>query len=477
MKAMWIVLFLFLLVFSCKSASPTVVPPGTADSVESPVLETHTELPLVELAPLEVPSLEIPLTENPMEETAPAKPEEFPLEETPLEELLAEEDPAFAPVAAEETELPEELPIPELQLPEEAPDLPFEDHVAPQLSPPLPVPMPVEPSAPAVVPETQVQEIPSQQIPERPRTPPLPPPLPPPFLRPAEPVIPPSASQELPRLPEPSFELPSRSIPDSATEEQIVFSRIVRVTVGQILEIPFRFTGWVYLGELGNRRGLAYSSRRLDIQTGVTLGQTFIFIAETAGTYILRFYRQDFILDYLVNDYVQVIVGERSGIERDRIVAEPRWPPMPEIQSDATVDTVRQIPETPLPGQPQPPVGIVPLTPSQTPAITGSELAEPKNLEPKNLDEYVRQARQEFDAGRIEQALTALDNMKQVYPNGTDEAWWLYGQLLEANSPSRDIRLALEYYRRLVREFPQSNRVQDAQRRITYLERYYFNIR
>jgi outer membrane protein assembly factor BamD (BamD/ComL family) len=89
----------------------------------------------------------------------------------------------------------------------------------------------------------------------------------------------------------------------------------------------------------------------------------------------------------------------------------------------------------------------------------------------------VRQARQEFDAGHVEQALTILDAMKRRFPVGTDEAWWLYGQLLEANSPSRDIRLALDYYRRLVSEYPQSSRFEAARQRIAYLERYYFNIR
>jgi outer membrane protein assembly factor BamD (BamD/ComL family) len=92
-------------------------------------------------------------------------------------------------------------------------------------------------------------------------------------------------------------------------------------------------------------------------------------------------------------------------------------------------------------------------------------------------DEYIRRARQEYDAGRIESGLSVLDNFSVDYPSGTDEALWLYGQLLEANSPSRDIRLALEYYRRMVREFPQSSLVAEAQRRIAYLERYYFNIR
>jgi len=83
----------------------------------------------------------------------------------------------------------------------------------------------------------------------------------------------------------------------------------------------------------------------------------------------------------------------------------------------------------------------------------------------------------EFNAGRIESSLSILNDLSAYYPTGTDEALWLYGQLYEANSPSRDIRLSLEYYRRLVREFPLSNRVGDAQRRIAYLERFYFNLR
>jgi TolA-binding protein len=91
-------------------------------------------------------------------------------------------------------------------------------------------------------------------------------------------------------------------------------------------------------------------------------------------------------------------------------------------------------------------------------------------------DGYLRRARGEFDAGRIGSALSALDEFREGYPSGSDEAWWLYGQLFEASGPNRDIRSALDYYRRLTREYPQSPRYADARRRIAYLERYYFNI-
>jgi hypothetical protein len=245
--------------------------------------------------------------------------------------------------------------------------------------------------------------------------------------------------------------------------------------VGQIVEVPFWRTGWVYLGELGNRRGINYSSRRLDIEAGITIGQTFVFIAEAAGTYILRFFRQDFIQDYLLHDYVQVIVGERredtavTGLPaRDRIIAEPRWPAErgPAAAPVAQEEDLQILDPGPMRDLPEQAVGEI------TPVITPPA---PPRIE--SQAEFVRRARQEFDSGRIEQALSILDNMRQHYPHETDETLWLNAQLLEANSPARDIRQALEYYRRLVREFPQSPRVPDANRRITYLERFFFNIR
>jgi hypothetical protein len=100
--------------------------------------------------------------------------------------------------------------------------------------------------------------------------------------------------------------VPARQGVITPQNEEIIFSRIVRATVGQTLEIPFRGTGWIYEGELASRRGVAYNSTRLDQPEG----QSIIFRIEEAGTYILKFYRRDHIMDYVLNDYVQVIAGE-----------------------------------------------------------------------------------------------------------------------------------------------------------------------
>jgi len=382
------------------------------------------------------------------------------------DELAAEEEPLL------EDELAAEEPLP-LPPPPVTPDPPPQ----PEPTPPAPPPLPPPPPPPVIVPPAPPPPVvvpPVQPPPE----PPLEPPEPPPFLRPAEPEIDPRILQPLEPLTPPPTP-PRRELPEIPGEE-IVISRVVRLTVGQILEIPFWGTGWVYLGELGGRRGLSYSSRRLDVEAGATIGQTFVFVAETAGTYILRFFRQDFIRDYLLNDHVQVIVGERSedtgrvGIPaRDRVIAQPRWPAERGHTPWGYFEDV-------------PPAALIPVVPERDRDID-PDLAEPWLEAPairpplppvESPDEFMRRARQEFDAGRIVQAISILDDMSQYHPHWlTDELLWLLGQFFEANSPARDIRQSLEYYRRLVREFPQSVRIPDARRRIAFLERFYFNIR
>jgi outer membrane protein assembly factor BamD (BamD/ComL family) len=91
--------------------------------------------------------------------------------------------------------------------------------------------------------------------------------------------------------------------------------------------------------------------------------------------------------------------------------------------------------------------------------------------------DLLKQARAAYDAGKFDQAIAALDQFRRIYPAAGDEAWWLYGQSFEANSPSRDIRSAMDAYTRLAREFPQSKYYDDAQKRIAYLNKFYFNIR
>jgi hypothetical protein len=395
---------------------------------------------------------------------------------------LAETDTVVLPEESDEndsqkndelsSELPEPQPGPELSRESEPED-------SGVLAAPLPANdegiVPVQPPSLPVLPPASPEKLP----PPAPKIPPVPPRNP----KPAE-EIPPAIIRE-PAPPVPLLEAidtqgepeitPIPPAPDPA-DENIVFSRVVRATVGQLIEIPFRGTGWVYLGELGSRRGIVYDSRRLDPE-----GQNFVFRAEAAGSYVLKFYKQDFIRDYILNDHVQVLIGEapetagagwfNPPVDRGRVTAEPRWP--------ETGNPGTSLPRSSVPDEgivPVPPPALV--VPPQAGSAASSEVNTPQAAASPVTPpgEYLQKAREEFEAGRVAGAITLLDTFRELFPSGSDEAWWLYGQFYEAVSPSRDIRLSLDYYRRLIREYPQSSRYNDARRRIAYLERFYINI-
>ncbi|MDR1838833.1 MAG: hypothetical protein LBQ93_04505 [Treponema sp.] len=489
--------------------------------------------------------------------------EEFPLEEI-QEEFLVEEkfendpEPYFEPEEIAETgvdtdftavespqqdedeavlsnteffEIPQVVQTPPVQAPPPAQAPEITQQPPAQVSSSLPPPSQTSVMQP---PPAQVPGITQQspvQVPAQ--TPPLPPPA---LLGPAEDRF--STGREDSASVEPRRDSSSGRDPDVREQivtpsqsiivpqnDDVVFSRIVRATAGQTVEIPFRGTGWVYLGELASRRGIVYNSRRLDPE-----GQSFIFTAEEAGTYALKFFKQDFIRDYILNDHVQIIVGEAptagSGwfnppVDQGRVVAQPRWPSvqeeaeilrgglrpgantppanipdreagtifMPETvpsretaqdretttasgiasaQRTPPVSGAVSVPDTSVSGFPaQPPVTELPSasTPPQPPV--SQEIPPPGVL--------LQRAKETFDGGNVAAAIALLDQFSQNYLS-TDELYWLYGQFYEANSPSRNILLSLENYRRLVNEYPQSSRYNDARRRIAYLERYYINI-
>jgi hypothetical protein len=334
---------------------------------------------------------------------------------------------------------------------------------------------------------------------------------------------------EIPELPNPTPAI------TGLQEEEMVFSRTVRATVGQLVVIPFRGTGWVYLGEVNAQRGIVYDSRRLDPE-----GQNFVFRTEALGEYALKFYRQDFIRDFILNDYVKVIIGpppETAGtgwfnpsVDRGRVIAEPRWPTSLAEAQTLRSDTRPSLTEAPPSVEPVNPASLQPpATPSSPPAESVSPTsppagrppatsvnppsANPPSVNPPSVnppsvqppvapvtpstvtptapiwppitppadsivdpESYLEKAKEEFGAGRVASAISILDQLRAYYPIESDEVLWLYGQFYEANSPSRNILTSLEYYRRLMDEYPQSGRYDDARRRVAYLQRYYINI-
>lgn len=415
------------------------------------------------------------------------------------------------PEAAVETELPDpaldlaeaDYPgaAPEEKTPAITPPIPADPPVAaaPVRPPERPAPPPAPPAPPPAPPPVQTPPAPAPPARE------TPPPAPPVTARPSVPAPPPRQEREAPAPPVPDMPFrPVSAAPALPDETDLAYSRTVRALAGQYVEIPFRGPGWVYLGEFGSRRGVSYDSRRME-----TEGMTFVFRAEEPGTYSLKFNRQDFVRDSILNDYVKVVVEtppqttglpwSASRTEPDRVYAGPRWPPADAVPAAART---AQTPAAQTPAVQTPPAGSAGAgTPAASavppdaagaplpagaanaganPAGAGANAASaiaPAAIAPAAEEDWLRKAREEYNGGRIPGALDALNNFMIRFPAGSDEAFWLYGQSLEANNEAtRNIRLALDYYRRLVREYPQSSRHDEARRRIAYLERYYFSI-
>ena len=443
------------------------------------------------------------------EEGRPLRTTSLPQEQrsVPREPWLGPQQPAQTPQAQPRPQPPAQTQPPQRQPPVQ------------QAQPPVPQP-PVQPLV--QVPSTQ----PLEQTPDSPAD------------TESEPVLP-RYVREPPSAPPTRIDSLSQmgTVPNGAVN----FSRVVRVTVGQILEIPFRGNGWVYLGELASKRGIAYNSRRNESE-----GMSFIFNVEEAGTYALKFFREDFTRGFMINDHVQVIASEapasgtgwfNPAYEKPRITAEPRWPSAIEeaalqrsggreqradnreqltttpssaattpatTSPAATTPTTTALPQTVTPSASTPAAvtpsasttaaNTTPPAAATTPAAPQVTAAAPPQSAPpadqtlisetppaarqENIspDILLQKAKENFEGQNIPAAIALLDQYMIHYPGGNDELYWMYGQLYEANSPSRNILLSLDYYRRLVNEYPQSSRLTDARRRIAYLERFYINI-
>ena len=439
MKKYILILLAIMVLVSCRSRQVPQAPLRAAEetpdvSIHLPAAETDRETVLFEL-PDAVPSstavLELAETDYP---------EHFPV----IEEELAE-----LPVPAAD---PLQLPIPE-----EAPAVVEQPPIVPDQQPPIEPEVPEQPPPPAPPPRQEI-----------------PPPLPPVTVRPSQPAPPVRQERETPVVEIPDMPFQGTVAILLPAENDLPISRTVRALTGQFIEIPFRGPGWVYLGEFGSRRGVSFDSRRNE-----TEGMTFVFRADTEGTYTLRFNRHDFVNDVILNDYVRVIVEEAPSFtpgtfqRQERVIATPRWPLPEEPQGGQQGSPVSQgISSSPIEDF-TPPSDIA----SRMDTTVPSSQAEPfSQAEPEIID-WIRRAWDEYNAGRIAGALNALNQFMVGYPAGSDEALWLYGQCLEANNEStRDIQRALNYYRRLTNEYPLSSRYDDAQRRINYLERFFFNI-
>ncbi|MCI5523803.1 MAG: hypothetical protein MR449_06675 [Spirochaetia bacterium] len=92
-------------------------------------------------------------------------------------------------------------------------------------------------------------------------------------------------------------------------------------------------------------------------------------------------------------------------------------------------------------------------------------------------DEILKLAQESFEKKEYARTLEYLDSFFDKSVTRIDEGLFLQAQTYEATSPVRNIKNALDTYQTLVDNYPQSINWSKASERLTYLKRFYFNIR
>ncbi len=94
-----------------------------------------------------------------------------------------------------------------------------------------------------------------------------------------------------------------------------------------------------------------------------------------------------------------------------------------------------------------------------------------------NANQLLAAAKKAYNIKAYDEALEYLNMFFTKSTDNFDEAWYLRGQLFEApNSNFQNVRTALESYQTLVERYPSSPYWKDANKRITYINRFYFKI-
>jgi outer membrane protein assembly factor BamD (BamD/ComL family) len=96
---------------------------------------------------------------------------------------------------------------------------------------------------------------------------------------------------------------------------------------------------------------------------------------------------------------------------------------------------------------------------------------------PARPEALLQAAKAELAGGRVANAVAALDRFLELRPEGLDEVFYLYGVALEQNGPTKDIKKAYAWYKKLRDGYPQSQFWDLAAARMSYIERQYFDIR
>lgn len=217
-------------------------------------------------------------------------------------------------------------------------------------------------------------------------------------------------------------------------------SRVEEAELNQSFNILYEGKNWIFLGEKNPVQPPVVGFLKRSFNGNNTV---FSLNALSEGETVLHFYKHDLLENTARDEYVLVKVK----------AVEPQTDAETSSASSSEVQTVT---DTPLAE-----------SDSQTEAASSPE-------------EVYAQAETAFNETRYADALNILDDFfKNFTPsdNCFDKAVFLKARIYETPSDYRNIRGALDEYKKITAFFPESDLWEDARRRIIYINRFYMDIR
>ena len=271
-------------------------------------------------------------------------------------------------------------------------------------------------------------------------------------------------------------------------------SRSMTAKNNQYVDIIYPGRGWIYMGEdEGKDQILRYFGRKLG-----TENTTFTLRTTKSGETVLHFYKNDVLKGEYIDDYLEIKVLEESAKPNERAKApsyEESVPQKPvrlekkaETQEEAQkTDEIKNIEEKTsdneqkLSSQDETNLKKNDVSNEVSKDVSNEvskDVSKPEQKKSLKIDtkNLLEQAKKDFEAKSYAQALSEVQQYLDTQNTRIDEALFLQGQILEADSEVKNIKSAIDSYNSLIKNYPASTFWQEANRRKIYLNRYYVNI-
>jgi len=300
----------------------------------------------------------------------------------------------------------------------------------------------------------------------------------------------PQAGQETENEDELSEEIQEEELAEKAEQtennSQKTPSRSMTAKNNQYVDIIYPGRGWIYMGEdEGKDQILRYFGRKLG-----TENTTFTLRTTKSGETVLHFYKNDVLKGDYIDDYLEIKVLEESAKPNERAKAPsyeesiPQKPVRLEKKAEAQEETqktdeIKNIEEkTSGDGQKHSPQDATNLQKNEVSNDVSKGVSKPEQKKSLNISskDLLEQAKKDFEAKAYAQALSEVQQYLDTQNTRIDEALFLQGQILEADSEVKNIKSAIDSYNSLIKNYPASTFWQEANRRKIYLNRYYVNI-